>query len=233
MNLHLALATAAALLAFAFALSTLERWIDRRKPHEGAWTVALFLFSAAAVALWGGVAFGWNGAWFRLFYLSGAIVNVPYLALGTIYLLWPLHIARRVAMGVHVFAAFSAGVMIVAPLTAPIVADTLPQGSDVFGPLPRVLAGVASGLASVVIIAGAVWSAVRLARRRSTRRLAGANVLIAVGTLILGAGGLLNSVLDEMDGFAISLVVGITVLFAGFLLTNAPRRPAVRMVQVA
>jgi hypothetical protein len=233
MNLHLALAAAAALLSFAFALSTLERWLDRRKPHEGAWTVALFLFCAASMALWGGVAFGWSGAWFRLFYLFGAIVNVPYLALGTVYLLGPLRIGRRAAMGVHVFAGFSAGVMAVAPLTAPIVADTLPQGSDVFGPLPRVLAGVASGVASVVIIGGAVWSAVRLARRRSTRRLAGANVLIAVGTLILGAGGLLNSVLDEMDGFAISLVVGITVLFVGFLLTNAPRRPAVRIVEAA
>src|SRR4051794_14122130 len=192
--MHLALAAAAALLALAFALSTLERWLDRRKPHEGAWTVALFLFSAASTALWGGVAFGWNGAWFRLFYLLGAIVNVPYLALGTIYLLAPLGLARRAAVGVHAFAAFSAGVMVVAPLTAPIVADTLPQGSDVFGPLPRALAGVASGAASLVIIGGAVWSAVRLARRRSTRRLAGANILIALGTLILGAGGLLNSV---------------------------------------
>jgi len=233
MSLHLALAASAALLAFAFALSTLERWIDRRKPHEGAWTVALFLFSAASMALWGGAAFGWNGVWFRLFYLFGAIVNVPYLALGTIYLLSPLRLARRVAMGVHVFAAFSAGVIVVAPLTGSIVGDTLPQGSDVFGPLPRVLAAVASGLASVVIIGGAVWSAVRLARRRSTRRLAGANALIAFGTLILGAGGLLNSVLDEMDGFAVSLVVGITVLFAGFLLTNAPRRPAVHVVEAA
>jgi hypothetical protein len=233
MTLHLALATSAALLAFAFALSTLERWIDRRKPYEGAWTVALFLFSAASVALWGGAAFGWNGVWFRLFYLFGAIVNVPYLALGTIYLLSPLGVARRVAMGVHAFAAFSAGVIVVAPLTGPIVADTLPQGSDVFAPLPRVLAAVASGLASAVIIGGAVWSAARFARRRSTRRLAGANALIAFGTLILGAGGLLNSVLDEMDGFAVSLVVGITVLFAGFLLTNAPRRPTVRVVEAA
>ncbi len=233
MNLHLALAAAATLLALAFAFSTLERWLDRRKPHEGAWTVALFLFAAASAALWAGVAFGWNGLWFRLFYLFGAIVNVPYLALGTVYLLGPLPVARRVAAGVHAFAAFSAGVLAVAPLTAAIRPDTLPQGSDVFGPLPRVLAGAGSAVASLVIIGGAVWSAARLARRRSTRRLAGANVLIAAGTLILGAGGVLNSVLDEMDGFAISLVAGITVLFAGFLLTNTPRRATVRVVQVA
>ena len=88
MNGDLALAAAATLVAFAFALSTLERWLDRRKPHEAAWTVALFLFAGASAALWGGAAFGWNGLWFRLFFLLGAVINVPYLALGTVYLLF-------------------------------------------------------------------------------------------------------------------------------------------------
>ena len=233
MSLHLALSAAATLLALAFALCTLERWLDRRKPHEAAWTAALFLFAAASTALWAGAAFGWNGLWFRLFYLFGAIVNVPYLALGTVYLLADRRVAQRVAIGVHAFAAFSAGVLAVAPLTGPIEGAALPQGSDVFGAAPRVLAAAGSGIAAVVIVAGAVWSAVRLARRRSTRRLAFANALIATGTIILGAGGILNSVLNEMDGFAVSLVAGITVIFAGFLLTNAPRRVTMRVVEAA
>jgi drug/metabolite transporter (DMT)-like permease len=88
--------------------------------------------------------------------------------------------------------------------------------------LPRVLAAVASGLGATVLLAGALVSAVRLARRRTTRRLALANALIALGTLILSAGGLLNSALGEMDAFSVSLVAGIAVMFAGFLLT-APR----------
>jgi hypothetical protein len=233
MSLHLALASAAALLALGFGFSTLERWMDRRKPHEAAWTAALFLFAAASVALWAGAAFGWNGLWFRLFYLFGAIVNVPYLALGTVYLLADRRMAGRVAVGVHAFTAFSAGVIAVAPLTGPVSASTLPQGSDVFGPIPRILAAAGSGIAALVVITGAVWSAVRLARRRSTRRLAVANTLIAVGTLVLGAGGVLNSVLNEMDGFAVTLVVGITVIFAGFLLTNAPRVRRMRIVDAA
>jgi hypothetical protein len=233
MSTHLALAAAATLLALAFAMCTLERWLDRRKPHEAAWTAALFLFAAASAALWAGAAFGWNGLWFRLFYLFGAIVNVPYLALGTVFLLADRQVARRVAMGVHAFAFFSAGAVAVAPLTAPVHGATLPQGSDVFGALPRVLAAVGSGVAALVIVGGAAWSASRLVRRRSTRRLALANALIAVGTVVLGAGGILNSVLNEMDGFAVSLVVGISVIFAGFLLTNAPRRRTMHVVEAA
>jgi hypothetical protein len=233
MSTHLALAAAATLLALAFAMCTLERWLDRRKPHEAAWTVALFLFAAASAALWAGASFGWNGLWFRLFYLFGAIVNVPYLALGTVYLLADRRVAQRAAIGVHAFALFSAGVLAVAPFTGAVHATTLPQGSEVFGPMPRILAAAGSGVAALVIVAGAVWSAVRLARRRSTRRLALANALIAAGTVILGAGGILNSVLNEMDGFAVSLVAGITVIFAGFLLTNAPQRAAMRVVEAA
>src|SRR4051794_11927011 len=227
MNVHLAMAAASTLIASAFAACTLERWLDRRKRHEAAWTAALFLFAAASLALWGGVTFGGNGVWFRLFYLFGAIVNVPYLALGTVELLSNQRIGRRVAAGVHAFAAFSAGVVVVAPLHGTIDPARLPQGSEVFGPLPRVLAAVGSGVSATVIVGGAVWSAARFARRASTRRLAVANGLIAVGTIILGAGGILNSVVDEMDGFAISLVVGISVIFAGFLLTTPARRPAI------
>lgn len=233
MSSYLALAAAATLLATAFGMSTLERWLDRRKPQEAAWTAALFLFAAASAALWAGAAFGWNEVWFRLFYLLGAIVNVPYLALGTVHLLARRETARVATIAVHAFTAFSAGVVAVAPLTAPIEPGALPQGSDVFGPLPRILAAAGSGIASVVIVGGAVWSATRLARRRATRRLAVANVLIAIGTIVLGAGGVLNSVLDEMNGFAISLVAGITVIFVGFLLTNAPSRRAIRIVEAA
>src|SRR5205823_7594334 len=110
-----------------------------------------------------------------------------------------------------------------------------PRGSEVFGPLPRVLAAVASSVGALVVLGGAAWSAWRLARGRRTgstgragavtARLVGANLLIAGGTLVLGAGGILNSVLDEMEGFAVTLVVGISLIFAGFLLATAAPRP--------
>ena len=52
-------------------------------------------------------------------------------------------------------------------------------------------------------------------------RLAAANLVIAGGTLVLSAGGILNSTLDAMNAFAVSLVVGIAVIFAGFLLASS------------
>jgi len=228
MNLHLALASAALLISVAFGMSTLERWLDKRKPHEAAWTAALFLFAAASAALLGGVAFGWNATWFRIFYLFGAIVDVPFLALGTVYLLNGRRAGDRWARVVVTASAFAAGVVISAPLTRPVPSGRLPQGSEVFGLLPRVLAAAASGVGAMVVLVGAAWSLWRY-WRRGPRRMAGANLLIAAGTLVLGASGLLNSLLGAMEAFAVTLVVGVFLLFAGFLVagsSRAPGRPA-------
>lgn len=236
MTLHAALAAAATLVSLAFALSTLDRWLDRRRRHEAAWTAALLMFSIASGALWVGAALGWDELSFKVFYLFGAILNVPFLALGTVYLLGGEQRGDRWAAVVSLLGAFSAGLIVEAPVVAPIPPDELPRGSEVFGAGPRIAAAIGSGVAALVIIGGALLSAWRLLRtgRRSSapqlppspvspRRLALANLLIAAGTLVLSAGGLLNSVMDEMDAFALSLVVGIAIIFGGFLLTSTPR----------
>lgn len=219
--LHTALATTAALVALAFSMSTYERWLARRRPHELAWSASLAMFCLASGALAAGAALGWSEVTFRLFYLFGAIVNVPFLALGTVYLLGSRRLADRCAVGVTAFAAFAAGVLAVAPFTAPLPRDELARGSEVFGALPRVLAASASGVGALVVVVGALWSAARVRRAR----VVVANGLIALGTVVTGASGLLNAVLDEMTGFAVALVLGVSILFAGFLVaTSGPRR---------
>lgn len=213
-----AVAVAATLVALAFAMSTFERWLSRRRRQELAWSGALALFVVAAAALTVGAAVGWGGATFRVFYLFGAILNVPFLALGTVYLLAGRRVGDRVAVGLLMAGTFAVGVVVTAPFRAPVPADHLAQGSAVFGVLPRVLAGVASAGGAVVILGGAVWSMVR-------RRGVLSNGLIAGGTLILGASGVFNSVFDAMSAFAVSLLIGITVIFAGFLLAGSRSGP--------
>ncbi len=231
--MHTALAATATLLSVAFAMFTYERWLGRHRRHELVWTIALVMFALGSLGLWLGAALGWSEWSFKLFYLFGAILNVPFLALGTVYLLGGQRRGDVTTAVVALLGAFAAGIVVAAPLTHPISGSTLPQGSAVFGIGPRVAAGVGSGVAATVIFAGAIWSAVRLlaGRRRSQAagapaipagRLAAANLVIAAGTLILSAGGILNSTVDAMNAFSVSLVVGIAVIFAGFLLASGP-----------
>jgi hypothetical protein len=240
MNVDAALAAAAALVATAFACLTGERWLARRRRHDRAWTISLALFALASLALWAGATRGWTVAEFKAFYLFGAVLNVPWLALGTVELLAGPR-AGRVATGtLAVLSGFAAGVIIEAPTRAAVPHDGLPEGRHVFGVLPRVLAATCSGGAATVLIVGALWSAWRFWRGRPrprraaptaasvpSRRLVMANALIAVGTLVLGASGTISGRVGALRAFAVTLLVGIVVLFVGFAVASirasAPR----------
>ena len=228
-----ALAVAAAAVALAFAMLTFERWLVRRRPHDLAWSVSLLLFVGGAAGLAWGSATGWTSMSFRLFYACGAVLNVPFLAAGQLQLQIGPRRSARVMTVTALLGAFSSGVVLVAPFTAALPSDRLPQGSEVFGPLPRVLAAVGSGVGATVVFVGTVVGAVtiRRARRRGVAmRDAGRKTLglalLAVGTIVLSLSGTLNSVLGEMRAFSMTLTLGVTILFAGFLLSSLPGGPA-------
>jgi hypothetical protein len=230
--MNAALAAAATLVAVAFALSTLDRWLRRRRPHELAWSVSLGLFALGSAALWWAESAGWSLGAFRVFYMAGAVLNVPWLALGTVYLLAGPEVGHRVRGWLVLLSGFTAGVVLFAPTRTGVHGGELPTGKDVFGVAPRVLAAVGSGVAALVIIAGAVWSAWRVWRGRTPsmgavravtapQRLVVGNLLIAGGTLVLSASGTLAGRLGKDRAFAITLLIGISILFAGFLVASA------------
>lgn len=216
--LQRALAAAATLIALASTLAMWERARGPRKIHELVWTVALSLFTIASAALWWGASMGWSATSFRAFYLFGAIVNVPVLALGSYALAASPNATRRAVIAVGALSAFATGVMAEAPIGA-INPQVLPRGSEVLTVLPRVLAATCSGVATLVLL----WLCVVGAIRTTGSRRIG-NILIAVGTLTTAASGLLNSALGAMSAFATVLAVGIALIFAGFLAaTGQPR----------
>jgi len=218
-----ALAFAATAISSLFAQSMLVRYTAAHRPHQRAWAVALMMFALAAVALVAGVTTGWDRATFRLFYLFGAVLNVPWLALGTVYLLLGERAGRRSQNVLLLFTGVATGVLLSAPMHR-VGGKTIPVGKDVFGAFPRILAAMGSGVGALVVLAGALWSAYRALRTpgasavRIGRRLAGANALIAVGTLVLASGGLIQGTVGHDEAFTLTLTIGIAVIYAGFRL---------------
>ncbi len=219
--LEVALSAAATLVALAATLSTFDRWLTRRQSHEIAWSASFALFTAASAALALGAGVGWNGPLFRVFYLLGAILNVPVLALGTILLLGSDRAGRRGTWVVVGFCLFASGVMVATPFTAELPVDRLVRGSEILPVLPRVLAALASTLATLVVVGGALRSAVRFRSVEAGGRRAAGNVLIALGVLLTGASGLANSVLGEMGAFALFLAIGVAVILCGYLVITS------------
>ena len=233
------LAFVATAVATIFAEATFKRWRQKRSPHEAAWTAALSLFALASAALATGASTGWDRGVFRVFYLLGAVLNVPWLALGTVFLLFGERAGRRLRSVLLFISGLAAGVMLTAPIHGDVSGLSIPVGKEVFGVFPRVLAAAGSGLGAIVVFGGAAWSAVRFARaarsgtprpeggaRPSPGRMAGANALIATGTLVLSGGGLVQGIVGHDEAFTLSLAVGITVIYTGFLVAAHPPRPA-------
>jgi hypothetical protein len=228
------LAFIATAVATLFAQATLARATRDHRPQDRAWTIALVLFAFGSAALTVGVSTGWDNGTFRLFYLFGAVLSVPWLAMGTVHLLARPTVAHRIEVGLIFLSGLAVGVLLTAPMET-VHGTAIPVGKEVFGVFPRVLAAVGSGVGAVVIIVGALVSAVRFARDRGAPGNGGralANVLIAAGTLILSSGGLLQGVAGKDEAFVLSLAVGISVIYSGFLVAarasaSRARNPAV------
>ena len=220
------LAFVATAVASLFAESTLAGATQRRRRELWDWTVALALFALAAAALALGTSNGWDRGTYRVFFLLGAVLDVPWLALGTVDLLLGARAGRRAQWFVVFFSGLAAGVVGSAPMRA-VSGTRIPVASRTFGAAPRALAAVGSGVGATVILVGAVLSGVRFVRDRTrpgNGRRALANGLIAAGTLVLSSGGLLQGFVGHDQAFAATLAAGIIVIYAGFRV--AGRRPS-------
>ena len=222
------LAFMATAVSTAFAQATLVRWSKSRQPHQRAWAIALAQFALAAAMLVVGSTTGWNRQVYRVFYLLGAVLNVPWLALGTLYLLAGVTWGRRVERALWPLTGLAVGVMTAAPMHDEFISKThIPNGKEVFGLFPRLLAAIGSSIGALVVLAGAIYSLVRYVRARTAThagRLVAANACIALGTMILGSTGAFKGIAGGKDqAFALGLAVGIAVIYAGFALAT-PRR---------
>src|SRR6202035_3842346 len=112
----------AALISATFAFLLGRQWVARRRPHQLAWTVALSMFAVATLATAQGVRLGWTPGLFQTYYLFGAMINVPFLAVGTVYLLanrrWAGHLFAALVL---VAAAYGAVAMASAHLDAAVL----------------------------------------------------------------------------------------------------------------
>lgn len=74
----------ATLVSGVFAVTLLARWSSRRNRALLWWGLSLAMFAVASLMLVVGAIGSWTTASFRVFYLFGAVLNVPWLALGSV-----------------------------------------------------------------------------------------------------------------------------------------------------
>jgi len=221
----------AAVIAATFAVRLGVRTMRKLRPHEAVWAVALGMYAVASFAMFLGVVRGWTVAEFRLYWLFGAVLNVPYLFGGEVYLLSTRRAVGHAVLAVLVGLSVVAAILVArAPLSRTELAQALPLGRKVFGKdgTPNLLAQLYSIPAYFLLLFGLVWSAWQMRRTPALRPRALGVFEIAVGATIVAIGSGIGAAFHIVPLFSVALALGVAVMFAGFLATSGPARASPR-----
>ncbi len=207
------------MISLVFAVTVLDQFFARRKPHQLLWAIGLFLYSLSAFT-----EFYWNQIGhvdflYRIWYLLGAILVAAYMGQGTIYLLMRRRNAN-IFMAVLGVATLYAVVRI---FTASIDISGLTNLTGV-GVLPSDIRFVVTPLLNIfgtfALVGGALYSAFIFWKKRLFPNRVIANILIAVGAMLPAIGGTNLSTGNSTNLFFVLELCGVIIMFVGFLRTK-------------
>jgi hypothetical protein len=211
----------------AFAAVVARQYLNRRKPYQATWAVALAMFAAAAFFETAGEALGWSDATYKGYYLFGGMLNVGWLGLGSLLLLIPPRGGR--------IATIAMAVVSIVALVAVLIAHTDPQLLRAAVPargaidVPALVPLITNLGGSLLLIGGAAWSAWKAARAGAPGyRVVGLAVL-AAGAFIVAGGHSYAQTKGVYAAQPISEALGIVAMFVGYLVIEshiAIRRPS-------
>jgi hypothetical protein len=217
---------AAAVVALTFAAALGRRFARSRRIHLAMWCGALLMYAVASLAVAAGAAAGWNESLFEVYWILGAVLNVPLLAAGEVHLLgraWVLDLLVWVALA-FVFA-YTIAVTRGAPVDPAALAERLPSGKEVFGDgsaahrLPQLI----SIPSYLILVVGAAWSAWRVRGRPDLRERFIGTLLVVAGATITAAAGSAFAAVGNLPAFSLALLAGVAVMFVGFLRATRSR----------
>ncbi|HEV7215740.1 MAG TPA: hypothetical protein VGP33_11515 [Chloroflexota bacterium] len=212
-------AGAVTIVTSAMAWTVGQQWYARRRPYQAAWLAALLMAAIAAGSYAAFLVIGRPAFLFRMYYLFGAALNVAFLGLGSLYLGLQRSL-RSLVIGLIVASIVTASAVFAAPIDARQLATTTGAGTSVLvnGPwLPLLI--LLNTFGTVCLIGVAMYSAFRTWRRRQHPERAIANVVIAAGALTIAGAGTFAR-LAGASGFWVTMLIGWTIMFVGFMATS-------------
>ncbi len=215
----------AIVIAWAFSAQLARQWLARRRDHALAWAIALALFGVGHVAVLIGITAGWTPAVFGVYWLAGALLNVPFLAIGQLHLMdrrrsvvwWTL--AGLAVAWCGLFTALADY-----DTAALAAAEGVPAGREIIAGTTAYALLRPMTYTFAIVVVGSVWSAIR------TRRWA--LLLIALGTAVAAAGSsVIDSSVDYL--FPVMSAAGVGIMYVGFRAVSAPSRSPARTAATA
>lgn len=213
----------AVLAAVAATIFSADLWRDYRRkprPHIVGYAVGMTMFAIATWALFVGLTFGWTGPVYRTFYLFGAVLNIMYLALGSMFLVVGKRSGHVMAVLVGAFTAIATTLVATVPFAHLLPDSGVPEDIFALGFGPRLFAIIGGALGGTILIVLALVSVFRF--WNTNRDIVWGNMLIVAGTLAAASGGTAVA-LGEGGGLALSLLVTVTLIWWGYRVASGGR----------
>lgn len=207
---------ATTMMAVVFTLVLLRRYRHKGKGAHLLWWATGVFFYGLGTALESAITiFGNSIALNKSWYIAGALLGGYPLAQGTVYLL----ARRRTA---HVLTAITLPVIAVLAVLV-ILSPAIPAALEAHRPSGDVLGWqwirpftpIVNGYAGLFLIGGAILSAWRFAKHKSTANRALGNALIAAGALLPAIGGSMAKY-GIVEGLYVGEFLGLILIWMGY-----------------
>lgn len=219
------ISAAATLIALVFAGAVFERYRHRQRAHLLFWAVGAFLYGLGVLGETV-LSVGFSAVALKGWYLSGAMLTAPWLGQGTVALLLRRRgVAATIAAVLFAVSLFAFELVRAAPLTESAYNAALPVSEQYRDILLRsglmvALTILLNVYGTLTLAGGALYSAYLFWRKRVLARRMYGNVLIAGGAILPASGGTSVAV-GFTDWHSLSLLLGVILMYAGFLVASA------------
>ncbi len=225
---------ATAVIGFFFTYLVFKQYLQRKKPHQLAWTVGLLFYAVAALMeAYSEYTQTWDPTVYRIYIVLAASL-VGFLGLGSLYL-----IAKSKIWG-HIFLAYNIIMFLIfiyGTFTHPLVEEKLVAGITVGGKAlgeslsyPRVCSLFFNVPGTFFLLGGAIYSIFLFARKKEYAYRMWANVLIALGTMVIAAAGSMAR-MGQTVGLYPAEMVGSALLLWGFLKAGTLKKGAEKVLE--
>jgi hypothetical protein len=215
-------------LTVVFTVAVFNRYRQKKRTHLLLWTFGLFLYGLGTLSevLMG---FTFSELVLKIWYLSGAMLTAAWLGQGTVHLLVR---KRGVVLTLNIVLSLltlvALALIIMAPITGAVASYnvTQPISSQYKDILERngaiiFLTILLNLYGTVTLVGGAIYSAFIFWRKRVLAKRMFGNILIAAGALLPAVGGSFLKI-GLTDMLYISELLGVILMYAGFLVATAP-----------
>jgi hypothetical protein len=214
------LPVAAAFVAALFVVLLLRSFRRSSSGQKLLWAAGFALFALATASEALAQRTGWSPALFRVYYLAGGVLTVAYLGAGSAWLLLPRRWRDALLGGLIVATVAAAATIAIAGVDAAGLGATpsgRPPGNGLLGGHAFLWAIALNTFGTLFLVGGSLYSIARRQRVRANLWIAGGAIVVAASTGLSRAGDYSLVYLGEL--------VGIALMFTGFMLAGSKPRP--------